>query len=210
MSVDLLVCIATAVEGERIERSLGGERGDVAGRSVAVVRTGVGPVNAAHATTLFLAREGAARVVACGVGGAYPEAGLAVGDVLCARSEVYGDLGAESPDGFLDFAALGFAPIALDVQLFPCAARVPFATCTTCTGTDATARDLRARTGAAVESMEGAAVVHVANRLGVPVGEIRGISNLVGVRDRARWRLKEAADAAQAALLRWIEEGFAC
>lgn len=204
------MCVATAVEGERIERSIGNARGEVAGHSVALVRTGVGPVNAAHATTLFLAREPAQRVVVCGVGGAYPDSDLAVGDVACAQSEVYGDLGAESPDGFLDFAALGFAPIALDVQLHPCATRVPFVTCTTCTGTEATARALRARTGGAIESMEGAAVVHVANRLCVPVGEIRGVSNRVGDRDRSRWRISEAADAAQAALLRWIEEGFAC
>ena len=39
---------------------------------------------------------------------------------------------------------------------------------------------------------------------GVAVGEIRGISNLVGNRDRAAWRVREAAEAAQMALLEWI------
>jgi hypothetical protein len=36
------------------------------------------------------------------------------------------------------------------------------------------------------------------------VGEIRGISNLVGNRDRSAWRVKEAALAAQEGLLTWI------
>jgi futalosine hydrolase len=55
-----------------------------------------------------------------------------------------------------------------------------------------------------VESMEGAAIAHVAALAGIQVGEIRGISNLVGNRDRSAWRVKEAAIAAQEALLEWI------
>jgi hypothetical protein len=36
------------------------------------------------------------------------------------------------------------------------------------------------------------------------VGEVRGISNLVTNRDTTTWRLKEAAEAAQKAVLSWI------
>jgi futalosine hydrolase len=49
--------------------------------------------------------------------------------------------------------------------------------------------------------MEGAAFAHVARLAGVPVGEVRGISNPVGNRDRAAWRVRDAAKAAQMALL---------
>jgi futalosine hydrolase len=182
---------------------------------VALVRTGVGPVNAAHALTLHLARERFTAVLACGVGGAYPGAGLDVLDVLCAETETYADLGARTPGGFLDMEALGFPVVDRDpplfnrlpLSLFPVPRRAPFVTCTTCTGTDAAAREIAARTGGAVESMEGAAIVHVCLRLGVPVGEVRAISNLVGDRDRASWRLAEAAAAAQEAVLRALEEG---
>ena len=52
--------------------------------------------------------------------------------------------------------------------------------------------------------MEGAAIAHVARLHGVPVGEVRGISNMVTNRDSKSWRLKEAAAAAQTALLEWI------
>ena len=57
---------------------------------------------------MFLAQTGARTIVVCGVGGAYPASGLEVGDVVCAASECYGDLGATSPSGFLDMKALGF------------------------------------------------------------------------------------------------------
>ena len=207
MAVDLLLCVATELEGALLR-----ERLDGTDPSIAIVRTGVGAVNAAHAVTLFLARTGARSIVVCGVGGAYPSAGLAIGDVACAESECYGDLGATSPSGFLDMKALGFpiveAPIPLfnelPMQVFPVPRRVRFVTVSSCTGTDEAARAIEERTRGAVESMEGAAVAHVAHLHDVPVGEIRGISNIVTDRNTHAWRLKEAAAAAQEALLSWI------
>ena len=38
----------------------------------------------------------------------------------------------------------------------------------------------------------------------IPAGEVRGISNLVTNRDTSRWRLTDAAVAAQEAVLTWI------
>ena len=68
------------------------------------------------------------------------------------------------------------------------------------------ARSVEARTGGAVENMEGAAVAHVAAIHGVPAGELRGISNMVTDRDTKSWRVKDAAVAAQEALLSWIAQ----
>ncbi|HTG89426.1 MAG TPA: futalosine hydrolase [Vicinamibacterales bacterium] len=205
--VDLLICAATELESALLQKRFDGERS-----SVALVRTGVGAVNAAHAVTLFLSKTGAREIVVCGVGGAYPSSGLAVGDVVCAETECYGDLGATSPTGFLDMKALGFPVVdaavplfnELPMQVFPTSRRARFVTMTSCTGTDKDARAIEARTGGAVESMEGAAVAHVAHLHGVRVGEVRGISNIVTDRDTRAWRLKEAAAAAQEALITWI------
>jgi futalosine hydrolase len=207
MAVELLLCVATEFEGALLREQLNGSH-----RDIAIVRTGVGPVNAAHAVTLFLAQADARAIVICGVGGAYPSSGVHVGDVVCAASECYGDLGATTPSGFLDMKALGFpvveAPVPLfnqiPMQVFPVERRVPFVTLSTCTGTETVARELETRTGGAVESMEGAAVAHVAHLHGVPVGEVRGISNLVTNRDTSTWHLKDAAAAAQEAVLSWI------
>ena len=161
---------------------------------------------------MFLAKTGARAIVVCGVGGAYPASGLAVGDVACAASECYGDLGAMSPAGFLDMKALGFPVVEnptrlfneIPMQIFPCDRRVPFVTVSCCTGTDEAARIVEARTAGAVENMEGAAIAHVAHLHAVPVGEVRGISNMVTNRDIATWELNDAARAAQEAVLSWI------
>ena len=182
---------------------------------VPVLYTGVGAVNAAYTLTRYLEREPTRAVIVCGIAGAYPMAfasGLGMGSVVCAESECYGDLGAHSATGFLDMQALGFPVIAgpqpvynvLPMQIFPVAQRARFVTMNTCTGDDETARALEARTGGAVESMEGAAIAHVARLSGIPCGEIRGISNRAGNRDRRTWRVNDAAVAAQETLLSWI------
>lgn len=204
----IAICFSTDLEGDGLPSAVGQHQ-------LRHLRTGVGPVNAAFALTRFLTANPVDMVINCGIGGAYPGSEIEPGDVLAALTETYGDLGADSPDGFLDMQALGFPVIeqpvplfnCLPLDLFPVARRAPFVTCTTCTGTDAAARALVARTGGVVESMEGAAIVHVARMMGVKVGEVRGISNPVGNRDRARWRLREAAQAARTAVVEWIESG---
>jgi futalosine hydrolase len=207
--VDVLLCVATELECGLLRQRLDGRH-----PSVGLIRTGVGAVNAAHAVTLFLSTTGAREIVVCGVGGAYPSSGLRVGDVVCAETECYGDLGATTPSGFLDMKALGFpvveAPIPLfnelPMHVFPVSRRARFVTMTSCTGTERDAIAIETRTGGAVESMEGAAVAHVAHLHGVRVGEVRGISNMVTDRDTSAWRLKDAALAAQEAIVSWLAQ----
>lgn len=206
MPADLLICVATEFESALLRERL------ASSSSVTIVHTGVGAVNAAHAVTMSLADGKPKAIVVSGVGGAYPGSGLKIGDVVCADVECYGDLGASSPSGFLDMKALGFPVVSspamlfneLPMQVFPAADRARFVTLNTCTGTDAAAREIESRTGGKVENMEGAAIAHVAALHGIPVGEVRGISNIVTNRDKSAWRLKEAAAAAQEALIAWI------
>ena len=171
MGADLLICTATALEGALLS-----ERTDQA--RIELLCMGVGPVNAAHAVTLAITRSRPGAIIVCGIGGAYPESGLHIGDVACAETECYGDLGATSPGGFLDMQSLGLPIVAgpppiynlLPMQIFPSPTRVRFVTMSSCTGTDTAARAIAARTGGAVENMEGAAVAHVAAIHGIPVG----------------------------------------
>ena len=208
MSCEILLCVATELECGVLR-----EKANTAHGRIRILRMGVGPVNAAHSVTLALTRDQPKSLIICGVGGAYPGSGLRIGDVACAAVECYGDLGAASPNGFLDMKAMGFPIIDgpppiyndLPMSVFPTERRVKFVTVTTCTGTDVAARAIEARTSGAVENMEGAAVAHVALIHGVPVGEVRGISNIVTNRDTSSWKLKDAAVAAQEALLAWIE-----
>jgi futalosine hydrolase len=204
--LDLLICVATELEALILRDRIGEFP------RVGLVVTGVGPVNAAHAATIAILERPPSAIVVCGIGGAYPSSGLNVGDVASAEIEIYGDLGAQSPSGFLDMQSLGFPVVPaspplfneIPMQVFPTNNCVRFVTVSTCTGTETSAREIASRTGGAIENMEGAAVAHVARLHGIPVGELRGISNIVTNRDSKSWRLKEAATAAQTALLEWI------
>jgi futalosine hydrolase len=206
ISVSVLVCVATEFESALIREKLRAVEG------IHVVQTGVGAVNAAHATTVGILQLRPQAIISCGIGGAYPASGLEIGDVVCAEQEVYGDLGAQSPSGFLNMRALGFPVVNLSVplydelplQLFPSPRRARFVTVSSCTGTADGAQEIERRTRGAVENMEGAAIAHVALLHGIAAGEVRGISNIVTTRDRASWRIKEAAEVAQQSLLNWL------
>ena len=72
----------------------------------------------------------------------------------------------------------------------------PCITASQVTGVTAEAEELAGRWEALAESMEGAAAAHVCGLYGVPFLEVRGISNLVGDRDRGRWQVRRAVAAA--------------
>jgi futalosine hydrolase len=204
--VNVLLCVATRFEAERLSATL--QKADGA----RIIHTGVGSVNAAHALTVAILEHRPDSIMCCGIGGAYPTSGLRIGDVVCADVEIYGDLGAQSAEGFLDMEALGFPVVdgtpplfnELPMQVFPALRRARFVTVSTCTGSDLTAQEIEDRTRGAVENMEGAAIAHVAHLHRIPAGEIRGISNMVGDRDKASWQIRQAADSAQQATLDWL------
>jgi futalosine hydrolase len=174
-----------------------------------VAAVGVGPVAAAAGTARLLAlAEAAGRpyraVVSAGVGGGF--AGRAdVGATVLASCSVAADLGAESPEGFIPLDVLGFGTTtaAADPALLAnLRSRLPAAvvgavlTVTAVTGTAESAHALAVRHPEAVaEAMEGYGVACAAIGAGVPFLEIRTISNPVGPRDRAAWRLSDALDA---------------
>ncbi len=179
---------------------------------VDVLVAGVGPAAAAAGTAKVLAAGGYDLVVSAGIGGGFP--GRAeVGSLVVANEIVAADLGVETTEGFssLDELGLGSTRIQVDAGLVNrltgamLAAKLPVKigpvlTVSTVTGTAARAAEMTARVpGAAAEAMEGYGVAFAANDFGVPILEIRAVSNLVGPRDRSVWRLKEALDVLEAA-----------
>lgn len=203
--------------------------GQIGCLQVGVLATGVGKVNAALALGATLAARRTGLLLSVGVGGAYPGSGLRTGDLAVAAEENYGDEGAQGREGFLDMEELGipswegvegpcFNRFPADQEVRAAllsAARVvgraacgPFVTVSTVTGTQARAEALEKRFSAVCESMEGAAVAHAAVSRGVPFGEVRGISNAVGPRDRPSWRLAEASAAAGEAVVLFLRSGW--
>lgn len=164
--------------------------------------SGIGKANAAGATSRTLAMERFDAVLNVGIAGTLdPELGL--GSVVLADRAVFADEGVARPDGFDSTAAIGFAMTAYGMgvasdaalvrELSPAADRVGvIATVSTCSGTDALAREIRARTGAIAETMEGAAVGLSAEHAGIAFVELRVISNTTGERRTQRWDVRGA------------------
>jgi futalosine hydrolase len=199
--------IVTAVEAERA--AVLGSLPE--GTPVRVVAGGVGPVAAALATSTALAPGGCRAVLCAGIAGGFT--GVPVGSVVLAERVVAADLGAESADGFVSVEDLGFGPAsyrtdpellaragdALDTAGVP-ARRGTVLTVSTTTGSASRAADLTARhPDALAEAMEGFGVAAAAAAHGVPMLELRAVSNLVGPRDRERWRIGDALAALGAA-----------
>ncbi|ATW49183.1 futalosine hydrolase [Streptomyces peucetius subsp. caesius ATCC 27952] len=164
---------------------------------------GVGPAAAAAATATALAVTPYDLVVSAGIGGGFaPHA--PVGSLVVSDSVVAADLGAETPGGYLPVDELGFgrtvhaSPPQLSALIAKTlgAAHAPVLTVSTVTGTAARAAELAGRhPRAAAEAMEGFGVAEAAAAHGVPVVEIRAVSNAVGPRDRAAWRIGDALAA---------------
>jgi futalosine hydrolase len=234
----IVVTASTELELELVVRASGArELEDVAGRpvyggkvadaSVILAVTGIGKVNAAAATMALAARFSPALIVNTGCAGAYPESGLFVGDLALATSEILGDEGVLTSDGWEPLDLIGIPSLVVNgtpyFNEFPLcrqtAARAKalavsrgislrsgrFVTVSTCSGTAARGAELYRRFGGICENMEGAAVVQVALACGIPCLEVRGISNLVEDRDLSRWDISAAVCRAQQLVLAFLE-----
>ena len=229
----LLAVVATQQEQAALVRSVPAVPLDLgpyrACRTAAadVVVAGIGPAAAAAGTAHALATDRYGGCVSLGICGAF-RGTAEIGDVVVATELVAADLGADSPAGFLGLGALGWADEVAPVDpalLSRVVARLrgirrsvapgpsdetnavvtgPVLTVSTVTGTRARADELALRHGAVAEAMEGWGVRTAAAVHGLPVLEVRTVSNLVDDRDKGSWDFAtafEALDRVGAALL---------
>lgn len=213
--IDLLIVAATPLETAWLRKQwqLPAESWQAAatpqGR-VGLLHTGIGAVNAAWALGQTLARQRPRQAIQVGIAGSYDPA-IPVGAVVEVQEEIFGDLGADAPAGFQDLEAMGFGLGETGGQLvynhlqnpqpaFSDLPQVRGVTLNTVSGTTAGIAEQVRRWQPQVESMEGAAFFLAMLRSGVPFSELRGISNRVEPRNRARWQPVEAAQQVQQAL----------
>jgi futalosine hydrolase len=187
------VLVVTAVDAERDAIDLPD-----------VLAGGIGPAESAAATSAALAGGAYDLVISAGIAGGF--APLVPADIAVAGTIVFADLGRETAAGFepIESAPMRYG---VDPQLaIELADRTgghlgTVVTVATVTGSAAAAQELLARNPDVVaEAMEGAGVAAAAVCHGVRFAEVRAISNLVGPRDRASWRIGEALTALGSAL----------
>jgi futalosine hydrolase len=204
--------------------------GTISGTKITLAHSGIGKAAAAATTISLLNSCQPQALFLFGCGGAYPEAGLTIGDLALASAEVFGDEGIATPAGFSDLADAKLPmrqdPVTfyndwpIDKKLHDWAVPVlqtytkqrnanllsgPFVTVSTCTGSATAAAKITERTNGICENMEGAAVALACQQLSVPLLEVRGISNLVEDRNINRWDLPAGMAVAQNAILDLLE-----
>lgn len=189
--------------------------------NVDLLVTGVGKVNAAAAIATMLDPRRHAGVLSLGIAGILPHDGtpLSIADVVVASAMRYPDEGLDTPDGYCSLARMGFphGPFddGLGLTATPTWSRLlherltailgdhadappprvylaPIATVSTCSGTDALAHQVVARTNAIAEGMEGAAACQVAAWHALNFAEVRVLSNTTGDRTRQQWDMKRS------------------
>jgi futalosine hydrolase len=179
----------------------------IEGRGVADAVLGVGKTAAAMRATELLIKYRPAWLLLIGVCGAYqasaPQTSLAVGDLCVVGEDRLADEGVALADGFQGIARMGLGdegPFRSDLaraQTIASRLGIPIvsgATVSTCSGCDDLATALARRSGAQVETMEGAAVLQVCHHLKVPAVQLRCVSNRTGDRARAGWDLPRAVE----------------
>jgi hypothetical protein len=152
---------------------------------------------------------------------------VAIGYVVTGTQESFGDVGVELP-GLVPFSRISDfpwadpeyrLPLPLAVgsyprseDLFPGSLTWPFpirmakgCTVNRCTGLEATGRRRRDLFDAGFESMEGAAAALAGKESGIPVCEVRAISNLASTRDMRPENIAGALGNLGVYMARWLE-----
>ncbi len=214
--------VRKAIKKDKIQKSPEYIFGMLGSLRVVYMASGIEAANAARAVTILSERMKPDSIIYFGIGGAYPNSGLKMGDVALAETELYGDCGVITPEGFKGMQAIGFpllkkgrkefynefpsSPILLKKikRHFPELKTGRFVTVCAGTRTPGRAVILENRHGGIVEDMEGAAASHTALYYGIPFIEIRGISNIAGD-PPDKWQKDLAAENCQRVVMRIVE-----
>ena len=207
-----LICTATSLELRGIFPSISSSEIENAASGFdkggfLFLETGIGVLNTYSSLVQFHLKTPINRVLQIGIAGAYPGAREDVkvlGTSLIIGKEVVADLGAEDSGSFLSLEDLElgvpeyyeskwlnnfddlFGDSLKDLPI------VTGATVNTATGTNATGALRHKKYDAEVESMEGAGALKFGKDFGIPVLQIRGISNIASARDKGSWDIAGA------------------
>ncbi|MBE8712902.1 futalosine hydrolase [Sphingobacterium hungaricum] len=174
--------------------------------------TGVGMVATAFELGQFLQQKSYDLLINVGIAGAFSDK-MNLGDVVRVVEDQFFELGAEDQDNYLSIEELGFGksiyreniPYSIEniLAVFP---KVNGITVNKVHGKSESIVDAKKRISeSTVESMEGAGVFYAAERLQVPVLQIRAISNYVEPRNKSNWNISLALRQLNSRLILFLE-----
>ncbi|MFZ6874148.1 hypothetical protein ACO0LF_18985 [Undibacterium sp. Di27W] len=169
--------------------------------------SGVGLTATAHASLQAIYEYEPDLLIMAGIAGAYPHSSFKLGDVALVESEVEGDLGFFTPDGFTHLAHL---PIDMEFERrhtlhcphIPAGTGLPRARSMSLNAAMAHYVDTEF---VDLENMEGAAFFYTCLRENQPFLELRAVSNFVNV-DNDEWDMQGSIKAMTKALHQLLDD----
>lgn len=176
------------------------------------VITGVGMVATAFELGRVLHESKYDLLINIGIAGCF-DRNLKIGEVVQVISESFVELGAEDDQQFIPIEQLGYGKSKFTSSLLqgqniqlPFVAQGHGITVNKVHGNaDSIAKIKQRSPNSCIESMEGAAVFFAADKMDLPVIELRGISNYVEKRNRATWNIPLAIMNSNKALVETLD-----
>ena len=180
--------------------------------------TGVGLLPSAYAIMQLIATSKPDLIIQVGIAGSFNPS-LELGIAVTVRKEILADMGVYETDGYRDVFELGLVEknmppfeqgsIVNHHDNLMEAASLPHVSAVSVNEISTSLEKIKLfaeKYKAAIESMEGASLHYVCTMQQIPFIQIRGISNLVGERDKTKWKIPEALFAATHACINLINK----
>lgn len=199
----LLICAATAMELETLQAAVARRKLPPA-HSIRFLVTGVGIGPAMYHLTRHLCQHTPQLVIQAGIAGSL-DPRLLPGDTVVVRTDTFGDAGVVENKQFRNLFDLqledpncfpwkdGFLPNPYTQWLtLPGLQTATGITVNEISTSTERIQQYRMKWGVQTESMEGAALHYACLQESIPFLQLRSISNIIGERDKSKWKLKEA------------------
>ncbi len=180
--------------------------------------TGVGLMPSTYAILQFLIASRPDVIIQLGIAGGFNPS-IELGTAVTVRKEMLADMGVYETSGYRDIFEMGLteknsAPFEqgaivnhhenlIEALSLPVVSAVSVNEISTSTEK---IKLFSEKYKADIESMEGAALHYVCTLQQIPFVQIRGISNLVGERDKSKWKIPESLHAATNACINLINK----
>jgi len=186
-------------------------------RGIPIAITGVGCAPALYHILKAVQKSRPSLLIQAGIGGCFDHQ-YALGEVVAISEDFFGDLGVEEAKTWRSASDIGLIPPQQKPFkngrlpnphrsiLKKCGLPVVPAVTVNEISTNQRRIQLLKDQGIVIESMEGAALHYVGLMEKIPFLQLRSLSNYVGERNKQKWRLEEAIENLNAALLRVTEQ----
>jgi futalosine hydrolase len=212
--MNILVVAATEIELSGIRHG----STDMLDRKVRTLVTGVGMLPSAYSIMQEISLSKPDMILQIGIAGSFREE-LPPGTAVVVEREIIADMGVHENGGYRDVFELGLAGknivpyedgavVNPHVELLS-AIGIPAVRAVSVNEISSSPERISLFKNAYhsdIESMEGAALHYTCSLQQIPFMQIRGISNMVGERDKSKWKIKESLGAATAACISFISK----